>query len=102
MSIPPRAREAKGTCEDVVTLPVPLALLTMSTWSVPLLPEIRTVGRLIVRSSWSVPSSFLWPTKWTPPEKAAVKAPEEPSYVPVAEWKRNWLAPAVAAPPVSE
>jgi hypothetical protein len=49
-----------------------------------------------------VPSSFSCPRKWTPPEKPASKAPEAPSYVPVAEWKRNWLPPTVAAPPVRE
>jgi hypothetical protein len=31
MSMPPRESEAKGTCEDVVTAPVPFALLMTST-----------------------------------------------------------------------
>lgn len=75
MSIPPRPSEASGTWERWETFPVPRSLLTMSAWSVPLPPLIRTVGRLIVRSSSLLPSGFRWPVKCTPPEKPELSAP---------------------------
>lgn len=100
MSIPPRSSVASGTCDDVVTLPLNLALLVMSACRMPRPPEIRTVGLLMVRSSSCDPSGLVWPTNRTPPLNPALSAPLSGSYVPEAEWNLNRLPPTVAAPPV--
>lgn len=68
MLMPPTPREAKATCDWLVTAPLSLALLETSTYSVPLPPEILTVGRPMVMSNSWTPSGFWWPWKVTPPE----------------------------------
>ncbi len=75
MLIPPTPSFAKGTWLWLLTVPVSLALLETSTYSVPPPPLILTVGRLTVMSSSYTPSDFWWPWKVTPPAYEASNAP---------------------------
>lgn len=75
ISIPDSPSVASGTCAAEVTRPLPRSLLTMSAYTVPLPPVMRTVGLLTVRSSSWLPSDFRWPMKRTPPAKPERKAP---------------------------